>query len=45
MGKEFVRVFIQVDSINTPSNPVPVMLPAYTIYEDGTGRVFRNVGT
>jgi len=24
---------------------VPVLLPAYTIYEDGKGRVFRNVGT
>jgi hypothetical protein len=26
------------------SNPVPVILPAYTTYEDGTGTVFRNVG-
>jgi hypothetical protein len=28
-----------------PSNLVPVILPAYTTYEDGTERVFRNAGT
>jgi len=28
-----------------PSNLVPVVLPAYTTYEDGTDRLFRNVGT
>jgi len=27
------------------SNLVPVFLPAYTNYEDGTDGVFRNVGT
>jgi len=27
------------------SNLVPVILPAYTTYEDGTGNVFRNVHT
>jgi len=27
------------------SNLVPVILPAYTTCEDGTGRVFRNVRT
>ena len=26
------------------SNLVPVILPAFTTYEDGTDRVFRNVG-
>jgi len=26
-------------------NLVPVILPAYTTYEDGTEKVFRNVGT
>jgi hypothetical protein len=35
--KEIARVFIQV-------NLVPVILPAYTTYEDGTNRVFRNAG-
>ena len=25
-------------------NLIPVILPAYTAYEDGTGRVFQNVG-
>ena len=28
-----------------PCNLVPVILPAYTTYEDGTNSVFRNVGT
>ena len=28
-----------------PSNLVPVILPAYTTYENGTDRVFRNVST
>ena len=27
-----------------PNNLFPVILPAYTTYEDGTDRVFRNVG-
>jgi hypothetical protein len=35
---DIARVFIQV-------NLVQVILPAYTTYEDGTDRVFRNVGT
>jgi len=28
-----------------PNNLIPFILPAYTVYEDGTVRVFRNVGT
>ena len=28
-----------------PSSLVAVILPAYTTYEDGTDRVFRNVRT
>ena len=28
-----------------PSNLVPAVLPAYITYEDGTDRVYRNVGT
>jgi len=28
-----------------PNNLIPVILPAYTAYEDGTDRVFWNVGT
>jgi hypothetical protein len=28
-----------------PSNLVPVILPAYTVYEDGTDRMFRKFGT
>jgi hypothetical protein len=27
------------------NNLTPVILPAYTAYEDGTNRMFRNVGT
>jgi len=27
-----------------PNNLIPVILPAYTAYEDGTDSVFRNVG-
>jgi hypothetical protein len=27
-----------------PNNLIPVILPAYTAYEERTGRVFQNVG-
>jgi len=30
---------------NYPNNLLPVILPVYITHEDGTDRVFRNVGT